>query len=243
MDEEFQKVCRNLLRLAISRENAKRQVTTSSRAAADMLSMAIKELPHARLRSDLSAVRMHEGSSVASTSLAKPTPASVPESSLTFRIIHMAKIKACLNDACSIERTLHLDSGAVVSCISMIAWERDAKHLLPQAQLHRLLTPITLSGFASGYSEVSLAAEAVRLVIGRAKCSHNFLIVPGLICDYLLGQDFLYAYSLLPRPWEGTASMGIPPEEWVGDPDMYACTQDVHLSFAHDKTILKTLRI
>ena len=89
---------------------------------------------------------------------------------------------------------LRLDPGASVSCMSDRALQRDRQHLLQHGKL-RQLTPVTLAGLASGHTELAMILSSLCIIIGKAACKHSMLVVPGLYCDDILGQDFMFGYD------------------------------------------------
>ncbi len=211
-DEEFSTICKNLLELSLRRDS-RQNLIASTRAAVDILQMACAELPVQHLALDRTPVSIPDRPMQMSTVNAHRT--------LVMSLAHMTGLKGTVDAAGHVSRLFRLDSGAAVSSMSREAFDRDAKHILPRANLVKLLTPMTLTGFASGHMKVSTALEGVRFTIGNSRCTHNFLIVPGLTCDYLLGQDFHLAYDLQVQLVDGTATMGVVEEEWTGTPETY----------------------
>ena len=136
-----------------------------------------------------------------------------PSGSLTMSIVQMGKITAFLDDRMKHAVTLRLDSGAAISCISEAALREHKHHLLLHGKLHQLLTPITLSGFASVHTRVTKAIEGARFIIGRASCTQNLQAVSNLVCDYLIGQDFMMAYDMRQKLVDRKVSMVIPMED------------------------------
>ena len=135
-------------------------------------------------------------------------------------------------------RKLRLDSGASVSCISEKAFQQDKKFLLQHGKVHTLLTPMTLSGFASAHTKVTQILEGPQFIIGKAACTHSFMVVPELVCDYMLGQDFLLAYDVSIILRGKQAKMGVPRQEWLGDAKDFTGYQDIDISFDSTKAVL-----
>ena len=124
-------------------------------------------------------------------------------------------------------RVVKLDSGASLSCVSEKAYARDRAHLLSQGSECELKTPMTLSGFQSAHAQVQLVVKDAVLTIGKVACVHNLLVVPGLVCDYMLGQDFILQYDLCILHSSGSASMLAPREEWKGSSEDHNGTQTI----------------
>ena len=236
LDDEFRNICKMLLELSLKRE-ARNDTVATTRAAVEIickLQLAFSELPFARMSLDRVPVSSSEENIDAQACSLAPT------SKLSLSLVHMAGMRACLDDTLKVNRLLKMDSGAAVSCISQDALRRDLKYLVPpgRATLHKLLTPMTLIGFASGHTKVTQALEGVQLIIGQAKCTHNFLVVPGLVCDYLIGQDFMEAYDMRLNLVDKMATMGVTQTEWLGSEASYVCYQDVNIVFVSDEVHL-----
>ena len=55
---------------------------------------------------------------------------------------------------------------------------------------------MTLSGFAAAHAKANAVLAGVQLIIGNARCTHNFLVVSKLVCEYLVGRDFIMSYDI-----------------------------------------------
>ena len=229
LDEEFSSICKRLLEVSLQREG-RQQSATNARAAADIFGLLMSELPHSRLSSDMTA-RISPDLQVA-------TCAPRQGEKLDIQIVRMSEVQAYLDDQQQESRKLRLDSGASVSCISAAAFQRDKAHLLKHGKVHRLLTPMTLSGFASAHTKVNMILTSPMLIIGNAACRHSFLVVPGLVCDYMLGQDFMLSYDMHIRLQDRKARMGVPEDEWIGASEDYLGFQKIDIAFGWSRALL-----
>ena len=239
MDEEFRDVCKQLLELSLKRD-ARQETVASSRAAVTILRVALADLPHAKLQPGM---RIVPTPSQDSEAIPAGVHNIIPQDRLIMAIVGMAKVEAFLDERCSVQQYLKLDSGAAISCLSHAALIRDRDILLMHGTLHKLLTPMILSGFSQGHTQVTMAVEAVNLTIGKARYTHNFLVVPNLICDYLIGQDFMATYDLRVNVMEKTAMLGIVEEEWLGPAGEYQPYQDIDLLLSDDRAVLTTSKV
>ena len=228
-DPEFADICKNLLELSLRRDN-RQQLVASTRAAVEILQMAFAELPIQRTRLDCNVVQEQSTST--------PVVAVGTQLNMGLTMAHMTRIQVSLDDEGTLERTFRLDSGAAVSSISKDAFDRDFQHFAPSARVLHLITPMTLTGFANGHMKISRAVEGVSFVIGLARYTHNFLVVPGLTCDYLLGQDFMLAYDMQVQLVKRSATVGIDEDEWTGAAQDYRPYQVIDISLAAEQADL-----
>lgn len=232
-DQEFSDICQKLLELSLRRSD-REDLVTSSRAAVDILQLAFAELPIARVCPDRRPVQLSEqlkkGSPTASH-LQKGQPVSLS-------IVHMAQFSICIDLDRNVHRLVKLDSGAGISCISLEALQADQRSLLQNGKLHKLLTPMTLSGFASAHLKVEQIIMGVQMTIGQATYQHDFLVVPKLVCGYLIGQDFMRAYDMKVDLIQLKASMGVTENEWRGRRSSYVPYQDIDITVINDEVDL-----
>ena len=178
---------------------------------------------------------LHES---ASADGAVPCALSKPHGKLVLSVVHPTELDAYVDDGMRHCRTFRLDSGASVSCSSGESLAKDKRQLLSHGKRHKVRTPMTVSGLANGHVVVTAAPEGVQLIIGRAKRTHNFLVVPRLVCGYLLGQDFMASYDMQLKLVDKVAIMGVPPEEWMaGAP--YRSSQTVNIRYVSQSFILE----
>ena len=229
LDDEFANICRQLLEVSLKREG-RQQNMTNARASAEILRMVLAELPHSRTAADMIPV--------ASPEMQAPACSTMAGESLEVKIVRMTELQAHVDDDQQESRKLRLDSGASVSCISETAFQRDKKFLLQHGRVHTLLTPMTLSGFASAHTKVTHILTQPQFIIGNAACRHSFLVVPGLVCDYMLGQDFLLSYDMSIRMRELKADMGVPRHEWLGEAKNFTGSQTIDIGFGSTKACL-----
>ena len=229
LDEQWQSICRQLLEVSLQREG-RNQTAVSARVAADIFKIALADLPHNRIAPDRVSIRSPE----------LPTQLCAAEvgQKLDVSIVRMTELQVYVDDQQRQQRTFKLDSGASVSCISAACFEHDKSHLLRHGKAHTLLTPMTLSGFASAHTRVSTIVESPQFVIGNAACRHTVLVVPGLVCDYMLGQDFMMAYDMQVDLREQQVSMGVPQDEWIGDKARFTGSQKVNARLGWSKALL-----
>ncbi len=229
-DKEFADICQRLLELSLKRSDREDLVTTT-RAAVDILQLAFSELPIARIHPDRRPAQLPEqlrpAASVAN-SLHKGHP-------LAISIVHMAEITICIDLDTKAIRRVKLDSGAGISCISMDTLQNDKKFLLTHGKLHKLLTPMTISGFASAHHKVNHVIIGAQITIGKASYRHDFVVVPKLVCSYLLGQDFMRAFDMKVDLINLTASIGITEDEWRGRKSDYIPYQAIDVTVVHDE--------
>ena len=230
LDDEFSSICRQLLEVSLRREG-KQQNMTNARAAAEIMRMVLTELPHSRADSDRVPVSVPP--------LQATAHAIMAGKELEINICRMAEVQAFVDDQEEEPRKMKIDSGASVSCISETAFQQDRKFLLAHGKMHSLLTPMTLSGLTSAHTKVTQILETPRFVIGKAACSHSFLVVPGLVCDYMLGQDFLLAYDMHIKMRDGYAKMRLPRSEWIGDQQQFKGSQNIDVGLGWTKAVLK----
>ena len=230
LDDEFASICQMLIQASLRKEQ-RQELTATTVSAVDILQMAIRELPICRMHADAQPMNI-PGSDDICCAVAGPSR------QLTMSVIHMVELPALLDDNSTQRRLFRLDSGAAISCISQEAFARDRKWLLSHGTLHRLLTPMTLSGFAAAHSKVDMVLEGVKFRVGNARYEHNFLIVPRLVCGYLVGQDFMVAYDVAIMLSKKVAVIGVPPEEWVGATS-YVPYQDIDVGFVKETAVLE----
>ena len=231
LDEEFAHVCKILIDCALKREQRREDVATTS-AAVDIFTMAMRELP---------LFRIPRGSTVCQPELVElqtPCATSQPEMSVVMSVIHMADITAYLDDDRQEQRHLRLDSGAAISCISEETLAEDSEFLLSRGKKYGLITPMTLSGFASAHARVTHVIVGAQLIIGDARCTQNFLVVPKLVCGYLMGHDFIRDYDIYLQLSKRRAVMSIPPDEWIGT-SSYRSTQGIDVGFVSETAVLQ----
>ena len=224
LDAEFADVCKQLLDIGLKKEMQQHNAA-SSRAAAAILKLALLELPHMRVHWDM---RVMHAATVPS-SLEPLVLNMAPSSVIPLHIVHMAELSGCVGGKEVNQRDFKLDSGASVSCISKDAMLRDANLLRRHGQLHVLAQPMSLSGFAFAHTMVTHAVANAEVIIGETACRHTFLVVPGLVCDYMLGHEFTWSYSLTIRLTEGKATMGVPRDEWIGNPHSYTGLRQIDI--------------
>ena len=232
-DQEFSDICQKLLDLSLRRSD-REDLVTSSRAAVDILQLAFSELPIARVCPDRRPVQSLEQLQTRS-----PTPKHLQKGKpVSLSIVHMAQFSICIDLDRNLHRLVKLDSGAGISCISLDALQADKKSLLTHGKLHKLLTPMTLSGFASAHLKVDQILIGVQMTIGKASYQHDFLVVPKLVCGYLIGQDFMRAYDMKVDLIRLSASMGITEDEWRGKKSSYVPYQDIEITVINDEVDL-----
>ena len=174
--------------------------------------MLCRQLPHHPMPSGAKTVRTQAS--------AVDVPLAPVTQTVEKAIVGMTCITGHLDDAQRHERTLRLDSGAAVSCISKRALSRDAKHLLVHGKTYGLLNGISVSGFDSNHTRVTEVLYDAAIIIGSLACRLTFLVVPGLVCDYMLGQDFIVTYDLCVQHSAARATMQVPAEEYMGTDPM-----------------------
>ena len=232
LDAEFAGICKQLLEVGLRKEGMQgvQQSIATSRAAAAILRLALMELPHMRTHIDMRTLNELVDPEATELEINSHLATTGPSPALTLHIVHMTEFIGYIGGQGQELRTLKFDSGASVSCISEKALRRDIHHLRRHADWLILDRPMSLSGFASAHTLVTQALQHVELIIGEAACRHSFLVVPGLVCDYMLGQDFALAYDLRIHLVHNVASMGVPEDEWIGNPNRHTGTQliDVH---------------
>ena len=150
----------------------------------------------------------------------------------------MVELSAYVDDDMHELRRLRLDSGASISCVSEEALAKDKDFLLSHGKLHRLITPVKLSGLASAYARVTRVLVGVQLIIGHARCSHNLQVVPKLVCGYLMGHDFVRDYDIHVWLSRRVATMSIPLGMLMGAAD-YRSTQVIDIQYVTDAVVLE----
>ena len=232
-DQDFSDICQRLLDLSLRRSD-REDLVTSTRAAVDILQLAFSELPIARVCPDRHPVQLPEQlikESSTDSHLQKGQPVSLS-------IVHMAQFSICIDLDRNVNRLVKLDSGAGISCISLDALQTDQRSLLKHGKLHKLLTPMTLSGFASAHLKVEQIIMGVQMTIGQATYQHDFLVVPKLVCGYLIGQDFMRAYDMKVDLIQLKATMGVTEDEWRGRRSSYVPYQDIDITVINDEVDL-----
>ena len=211
LDSDFTVICEQLLELGQTKEQAQR-LSAEALSAAQVMQMLCRQLPHHPMPSGAKTVRTQAS--------AIDVPLAPVTQTVEKAIVGMTCITGHLDDAQRHERTLRLDSGAAVSCISKRALSRDAKHLLVHGKTYGLLNGISVSGFDSNHTRVTEVLYDAEIIIGSLACRLTFLVVPGLVCDYMLGQDFIVTYDLCVQHSAARATMQVPAEEYMGTDPM-----------------------
>ena len=78
----------------------------------------------------------------------------------------------------------------------------------------------------------------VQMTIGQATYQHDFLVVPKLVCGYLIGQDFMRAYDMKVDLIQLKATMGVTEDEWRGRRSSYVPYQDIDITVINDEVDL-----
>lgn len=222
-DEDFSSICKQLLELGMQREG-RQYNAAQTQAAAAILRLALAELPVFRTPVGARPVDPAPLLGDAIVSAAQTC------TDLKLPIAGMFELTAHIDEACKRSRWVKLDSGASISCISTEALEADGHHLIKRGKLQKLSTPMTVSGFASAHTRITQVLVNARLTIGKVACTQTFLVVPGLICNYLLGQDFMLTYNMRIDPQIKKAIMIAPTDEWIGKPEEHTGSQSIDVS-------------
>ena len=133
-----------------------------------------------------------------------------------------------------------LDSGAAMSCISKTAFDRDVKFLSQTGQLRTLATGMSVSGFDANHTKVTQVLHDVVVIFGNVATGFNLVIIPNLICDYMLGHDFMVSYEVQLNYSRSRMYMQVFPQEWIGD-DHAPARQGVEMTWVGQKALFKVL--
>jgi hypothetical protein len=216
-------------------EEEMQAVRNVAAAARQLQSSVFPEIQPALLNEGLPMVQTESNLNMHELLAAATTPAQiVPHATATMPCVQFGFNLEHIHNAPNIVRTAHLDTGCNINLVSLRAMLRDKNWYGPNTVIHKV-KPFNIQ-FADGRttSSAHAVAQNARITIGPATYEVNFIVMENLSTEYMLGFPFMYEYNLSIHPQQHSMSIGVCPEDWLGDlnesgnPPAY---QNVQVSF------------